>query len=51
VRRVNIDRIEGVIRDKDGAPVVIATRGGRQYRISLPEIVARELAEKLQKPD
>jgi hypothetical protein len=44
---VNLDKIEGVIRDKDGAPVVIATRGGRQYRISLPESVALELAEKL----
>jgi hypothetical protein len=51
VRHVNLDKIEGVIRDKDGAPVVIATRGGRQYRISLPESVALELAAKLRELD
>jgi hypothetical protein len=44
---VNLDKIEGVIREKDGTPVVIATRGGRQYRISLSESVAAELAAKL----
>jgi hypothetical protein len=47
VRRVNLDKIEGVIREKDGTPVVIATRGGRQYRISLPESVALDLAARL----
>jgi hypothetical protein len=51
VRRVNLDKIEGVIREKDGTPVVIATRGGRQYRISLPESVAVKLAVKLRDLD
>ena len=47
MRRVNIDHIDGVLRGKDGEAIVIATRGGRQYRISLPESVALELAAKL----
>jgi len=51
VRRVNLDKIEGVIREKDGTPVVIATRGARQYRISLSEEVASELAAKLRDLD
>jgi hypothetical protein len=48
---VNLDKIEGVIREKDGTPVVIATRGGRQYRISLSDSVASELAAKLRELD
>jgi hypothetical protein len=39
------------LRQKDGSAVVIATRGRRQYRISLPENVALELAAKLREPD
>jgi len=47
VSRVNVDRVDGVLRNQDGTAVVIATRGGRQYRISLPAEVAEVLAAKL----
>ena len=47
VSRVNVDRVDGVLRNQDGTAVVIATRGGRQYRISLPDDVADVLAAKL----
>jgi hypothetical protein len=50
-RHVNIDRIEGILRQKDGAAVVIATRGRRQYRINLPEGVVLKLAAKLRESD
>lgn len=51
VRRVNLDSVDGVFRGKDGETVVIATRGGRQYRISLPDDVAVKLAKKLTDPE
>ena len=51
MRRVNVDTIAGVIRDKDGTAIVIATRGKRQYRIRLPEGVATDLGARLREPD
>jgi len=50
MRRVNVDSLDGVVRGKDGTAIVIATRGRRQYRISLPAEVAEALAARLADP-
>ena len=51
MRRVNVDSLVGVMREADGTAIVIATRSGRQYRISLPADVALALAAKLTDPN
>lgn len=45
-RIVNIDFVEHVTKTKSGVHIV-ARRGGREYRINVPEDVAYELALRL----
>jgi hypothetical protein len=46
---VNVDKVEAVLAGKDGEAVIVAPRGGRQYRISVPREAIADLAERLRR--
>lgn len=46
---MNVDKVEAVLLGKDGEAVIVAPRGGRRYRISVPREAIAELAEKLRR--
>lgn len=48
-RRVNVDKVEAVLLGEGGGAVIVAPRGGRQYRISVPREAVAALAEKLRR--
>jgi hypothetical protein len=48
-RRVNVDKIEAVLLGEDGGAVIVAPRGGRQYRINVPREAVGDLIERLRR--
>jgi hypothetical protein len=48
-RSVNVDKVEAVLLGQDGGAVIVAPRGGRQYRINVPREAVGDLIEKLRR--